>query len=110
MGAESWGYGQSLLPSCVNCGHRTGRRAQMSDSRWRNLPGVHVCSRACGERLDSRIEHGMHPPIKEDSFGWYVGGLESSERVHDLRLRIKVLENRVRRARSGGESAGGSER
>lgn len=79
---------------CANCGRHPGA---LSSSVWNH--GELVCSDACGLRLHKKIEGGMlprpapaHPP-------------DDSERIYDLRLRIKVLEGRLRIARERIESA-----
>lgn len=81
----SCGNYESIKPPCANCGKKPG---YMGFSGWSH--SAMVCSHACGERLHKKIEGGMakRPP----NFGDY----DDSERLTALRLRIKVLEGRLR--------------
>lgn len=101
MGAESYPLRYSEPACCRNCG-KPGGAIMMSGGyghdHW-------TCSEACAIRLGHKLRHGMGQPKYDDPpdglQGAYLASLfgrpvDQSERILNLRIRIKQLEHRVK--------------
>lgn len=78
-------------PSCANCGKPN--KGIMNSSSWGH--NEDCCSDACGKRLGQRIENGMIY-IKSDNSFWGRFKNNDSERIDELRFRIKHLEKQLK--------------
>lgn len=83
-------YSGISIDLCKNCNKR---EAWIGSSRW--LHNYSCCSEACGIRLGEKIRNKMiFVPQKELSqpFSFF----NHNEETSPLRIRIKVLENRIK--------------
>lgn len=83
---------------CPNCGEKdeymSWKGARQSSTDWGH--GHSCCSDACGKRLAKKIDSGMVDLLRYPNNRYLVDDVCNKTRIDSLRIRIKILENKLR--------------